>query len=263
MDSLVLLAFILTGILEIAIPLILGFLAVKKLNVSWKVFGFGSLFFVLVQIIHVPLVIFTQPVLSGFLAANYGKIAIVFVLAVYLGLLAGLFEEITRWLVLKYFFARQKIKLNKNNALMFGLGWAGIESALVGILVLLSMLSYVSITSMDETQIQDVYGSQLNETQMSQLKEQRNALLNLNPFDVLIGLLERIMTIGVHLAFTFLVFTGIVSGRKIYLVLAVFFHSLLDFLAVYVSSLYGILPTEGIALVFALASLYYVRKQFK
>jgi len=144
---------------------------------------------------------------------------------------------------------------------MFGLGWGGIESILVGLLVFSSMLSYVTLTSISEQQTVDLYGSQLNETQLEQLKTQRNALLKLTPLDVSVGLLERLMTITLHIAFTLLVFSAVLFNKKLFLFLAILWHSLLDFLAVFVGQNYGVWPTEGILFVFFLIAVYYIKKQ--
>ncbi len=259
MDSLVALTFFLVALLEIAVPLGAGYWLKKKFNLPWKIFGFGALFFVLVQILHIPLVLITQPTITAFFASD--TFMLILVLGIYLGLLAGLFEEIGRFLVFKFFFARQKIELTKKNALMFGLGWGGIESILVGLLVFSSMLSYVTLTSISEQQTVDLYGSQLNETQLEQLKTQRNALLKLTPLDVSVGLLERLMTITLHIAFTLLVFSAVLFNKKLFLFLAILWHSLLDFLAVFVGQNYGVWPTEGILFVFFLIAVYYIKKQ--
>ncbi len=132
MDSVVALTFLLVVLGDIAFPVGLAYFLVKKFNLSWKVFGFGALFMVAVQVLHIPFILFTQPSLVSFFASD--KIMLLIALGIYLGLLAGLFEEIGRFLAFKFFYPKQKIELNKKNALLFGLGWGGIEAIIIGCL---------------------------------------------------------------------------------------------------------------------------------
>ncbi len=106
------------------------------------------------------------------------------------------------------------------------------------------MLSYIALTSISEEQTTALYGKSLSEEQLTQLKAQRNALLNLTPFDVIAGLLERIMTVIIHVALTLLVFYAVFLNKKLFLGLAVLVHALLDFFAVYAGQTLGIWPTE-------------------
>lgn len=266
MDLLVVLAFIIVGLLQIVLPLALGYWVVKKFNVSWKLFGLGVLFFIIVQILHVPLVLLTQPILATFLTElAFDQIAIIFVLAIFLGLLAGLFEEPGRFLVFKYFFKRMKIELRKENALIFGLGWGGIESILIGVIVLLTMFSYIAATSLTEQDLQDLNasaGGVLTAGQLEAIEANNEALINLTPIDLVPSLLERIMALTLHVAWTLMVFSAIVSGRKRLLGLAILWHAAVDFFAVFFGIAYGVLVAEAIIFVFAVVALFYIRKEF-
>jgi len=88
MDSLVVATFAVVALLEIAVPLTLGYWIVRRFGVPWRVFGLGALFFIVVQVIHTPLVLATQVPLSRALLP-LGTAAPLVGLALYLGLLAG------------------------------------------------------------------------------------------------------------------------------------------------------------------------------
>ena len=119
MDPLVVLTFLIVGVLQIIIPICLGYWARKKFKTSWKVFAYGALFFIIVQIFHVPLVLVTQTPLAVYLTQlAVSQVVILLIIAIYLGILAGLFEELGRFFVFKRFFKRKKIKLNKENAFL-------------------------------------------------------------------------------------------------------------------------------------------------
>ena len=267
MDPLVILTFIVVGLLQIAIPIGLGYWARKKFDVKWKVFGFGALFFILVQVVHIPLVLITQTPIALYLTQlAFSQMVILIILAIYLGLLAGLFEELGRFYVFKRFFKRKKIKLNKENALMFGLGWGGLESIFVAMLMFLTMFSYTLATSLTEQDILDLneeYGGFLTQEQLDAIKVQNEAFMSITPLDLLPSLFERIMALTLQIAFSLLVFTSVLNSRKLLLYLAIAWHAALDFFAVFLISLTDVFITELSIFVFALIAFIYIERVFK
>ena len=253
MDPLVVAAFAVAIFLEIAIPLALGYWIVRRFGVSWRVFGLGALFFIVVQVIHAPLAVVTQTPL--YLAAlPFGTTAAVAVLAVYLGLLAGLFEEVGRYLVYSYYFRRRDISLTRETALQFGAGWGGVESIIVALLVLSSMVTYILLTS---------DGSLPFLPDDPAVMAQIEPLRNIAPFEILMGLAERIMTITLHIAWSLMVLVAVVHGRKALLALAVIWHAAVDAAAVFFVQTQGVLVTEAVVFVFALAGLAYILMQWR
>lgn len=248
MDPLVVATFAVVALLEIVVPLALGYWIVKRFGASWKVFALGALFFIVVQIIHTPLVLVTQNPLYLALLPSGATTALAG-LAVYLGLMAGLFEEIGRYLVYRYVFRRQAIPLTRENGLQFGAGWGGIESIFVAFLVLTSMLSYIALTG---------EGSMLFIPDDPTVQAQVDALQALTPLDILPGLAERMMTITLHIAWSLMVLAAVVYGKKALLALAILWHAAVDAAAVYLAQTQGILVTEAMIFVFAVIGLAYI-----
>ncbi|MCK8518880.1 YhfC family intramembrane metalloprotease [Methanoculleus sp. 7T] len=248
MDPLVVVTFAVVALLEIAVPLVLGYWIVRRFGVPWRIFGLGALFFIAVQVIHTPLVLVTQaPLYLAFLPM--GTTAAVAVLAVYLGLLAGLFEELGRYLVYRYYFRRRGIALTRENGLQFGAGWGGVESMLVALIVISGMLSYIALTG---------DGWSLFVPDDPAVQAQVEALRSLTPLDILPGLAERMMTITLHIAWSLLVLAAVVYGKKLLLVLAVLWHAAVDAAAVYLVQTQGIFVTEAAVFVFAVLGLAYI-----
>jgi len=248
MDPLVVATFAVVALLEIIVPLALGYWIVKKFGAPWQVFVLGALSFIAVQVVHTPLVLVTQAPL--YLAVlPMGTMAAVAVLAVYLGLLAGLFEEVGRYLVYRYFFPRREISLARENGLQFGAGWGGVESMIVALLVLSSMVSYIVVTS---------NGSMLFIPGDPAVQAQVEALRALTPLDILPGLAERMMTIVLHIAWSLMVLAAVVYGRKALLALAVIWHTAVDAAAVYLVEMQGLLVTEAVIFVFAVLGFAYI-----
>ena len=248
MDPLVVATFAVVALLEIVVPLALGYWIVKRFGASWKVFALGALFFIVVQIIHTPLVLVTQNPLYLALLPSGATTALAG-LAVYLGLMAGLFEEVGRYLVYRYLFRRQEIPLTRENGLLFGTGWGGVESMIVAFLVLTSMLSYIALTG---------EGSMLFIPDDPTVQAQVDALQALTPLDILPGLAERMMTITLHIAWSLMVLAAVVYGKKALLALAILWHAAVDAAAVYLAQTQGILVTEAVVFVFAVIGLVYI-----
>ncbi|KDE55957.1 YhfC family intramembrane metalloprotease [Methanoculleus sp. MH98A] len=248
MDPLVVATFAVVIFLEIAIPLALGYWIVRRFGVPWRIFALGALFFIVVQIVHAPLVLVTQTPL--YLAAlPMGTTVAVAVIAVYLGLLAGLFEEVGRYLVYRYYFRRREIALTRENALQFGAGWGGVESIFVALLVLTSMVSYIIITS---------DGSMLFLPDDPAVMAQVEAIQAITPLEIAIGLAERMMVIPLHIAWSLMVLASIVYGRKALLALAVVWHAAVDVAAVYLVQMYGLFVTEAAVFVFSVIGVAYI-----
>jgi uncharacterized membrane protein YhfC len=250
MDPWVVAAFLITIALEIAIPLLLGFFIAKKLKVSWKLFVLGLVFFIAVQVIHTPLVLITQAPLALALRGLTTNPALVLAaLAIYLGLMAGLFEEIGRYLVFRYYFTREGIRHSRENALMFGAGWGGVESMIIGVLLSFTLVSYLYASIALSSP-----GVATNTAEAQQLA----LLLQITPADVLFGLAERIMTLTLQIAFTLMVMYSVMRGTLLFLGLAVAWHAAVDAAAVYASQTIGIPATEGLLFLFFLAGLAFI-----
>lgn len=266
MDLLVVAAFVLTIMLEFAVPVALGWWLVRRFGLSWKVFAYGAGFFVLVQLVHAPLVILLQgPVVAWFTDIFAQEWAVIAALAIVLGLLAGLFEEIGRWLVFTRFFPRKEVAISRENGVLFGAGWGGVECILVGLLVLLTFTSYLmapaTLAQLSAPDAAATLG--LNEEQLQLATYQLEVLMNLAPVDVLTGLAERMMTVTLHIAFSLMVLAAVLTARKMLLAAAIAAHAIVDALVVFTAQMYGILVTELILFVFALIALAYIRMQWR
>ncbi|HZD44202.1 MAG TPA: YhfC family glutamic-type intramembrane protease [Methanomicrobiales archaeon] len=262
MDTLVVLTFIFVILVEIIFPLLVGYWIIRRFNVPWKLFTYGIIFFIIVQVFHTPLVLSTQLPLLQFLTVTVANQTIALaIFAAILGILAGLFEEIGRYLVFTYFFPWRGIDLSKENGLLFGAGWGGIESIAIGGLLILTLVSYIVAAPLTEQQLQELnqsLGGTLTEEQVQALQNQNQALRNLTPWDILPGLFERFSAFILQIAFTLLVLTAVVQGRLLLLGLAIFWHALVDFFAVFLSATVGILVTEATLAALALIGIWFI-----
>ncbi|HUU74484.1 MAG TPA: YhfC family glutamic-type intramembrane protease [Methanoregulaceae archaeon] len=251
MSLTVTLTFALVVALEIIIPLALGYLIIRRYGLRWSIFLYGALFFILSQVIHIPLLYLAEPSYSEWIRSAIADPALALAaLALFLGLFAGVLEECVRYLVFSRFFPRKKINLTREHGLLFGAGWGGIESIFVALLVLQSMILYIVLTSggPEALLINATIG---DPSQMAALE----SIKALTPTDILPGLFERIMTITLHIAFTMLVLLAVARARLLYLLAAIAWHTVMDFFAVYIALMYGIWPSEAILAVNAVLGI--------
>jgi uncharacterized membrane protein YhfC len=263
MDQLVVATFLIVGLAEVLLPLAVGYFLARRLGVKWSVFGWGVAFFVAIQIIHTPIIIVMQePMLAWAKGAHLSPQVTLAIFAAVMGLLAGVFEEVGRYLVFKHFFSRKNIELSKGNALMFGAGWGGIESALVGFLIALTLFSYISASPLNDTQISEMnqsIGGAMTAEQVELMRGQIDSLLALTPLDLLPSLIERIMALILQITWTMMVYTAVVESKRGLLAIAIATHALVDAGSVYVGQSMGILPSELFVLVAAVIAASYLK----
>ena len=172
-----------------------------------KAFLPGALAFVISQLlIRIPLLKFVLPQYAwyGVLQLNpwtYG---------LFLGLTAGLFEETARWIAICFFL---KGKQEREHGLAFGLGHGGIEAiVLVGVPLLGAAL---------------------------QLFTDKAALPFVGAGSLFIIGIERLFAITFHVGASLLVMYGVRRRKPLFLLAAIFLHTLLDAAVVILPAVWG------------------------
>ena len=233
-------------------PLVLAFLARRRLGVSWRYFGYGALIFFLFQLIsRVPLV----TVLGRVLAPELNSSTVfLYVWLIALPLTAGLFEEIGRYIGYRWLMGKEEKTWNK--AVMYGLGHGGLESiVLVGGLALLTL---VNILVLSNTNLNILPASQ-----HAQVVQQFAALNALPIWSPLLGAWERLWTLPFHVAMSVIVLQVFRRGQMRWLWLAVLLHTLLDLSATLLpqwlgSSFNASLLLEGVVALFGVLSIWII-----
>lgn len=128
--------------------------------------------------------------------------------------LAGVFEEIGRFLLMKYF------EYIRKNPLMFGLGW-GIAEAFILFTLNIAILLLL------------------------------NQAIGLN--EVFPSAVERIITTGLHVALTMIIFKSL--DKKILLFLAIIFHALINIIVALSYFVFGFSAWTGELILFGLTAL--------
>jgi uncharacterized membrane protein YhfC len=232
-------------LVALAAPIATALYFHRREKISWKVIGVGALTWFL----------FTQ-VLEGMLHlyvlqhTTIPKIPWAFVL--YGILAAGIFEEVGRYVMMRYMLPLHRAW---KDGVAFGIGHGGIESLLIGVLGGVQVF---------------ILGMLLNAGQLESIKIPASALQSLTTVltapswvFLLMGL-ERVFAFIFQIAMSVLVMYALRYGKIIFVLYAVVLHAFFDLMpAMYQAHIAPLWLTEIFVAVFALIALYSMRDSKK
>ncbi len=136
----------------------------------------------------------------------------VWMYALYGGIMAGLFEETGRFLAFKTVL-RKKTD-NDSNALMYGAGHGGFEcSFLLGITMINNIIWSVLINSGNTAALTGALSGDV----LKQAEDSIGALLSTQPYIFLLGSVERIIAVTLHIALSVLVWFAAKNRKRLWL----------------------------------------------
>ena len=237
---------VLNPLLMISMPILLGILLSARLKAEWRIYGLGMVTFVASQVLHIP---FNQwllnPVLQRLAPEPVGGSAALAIVAILLGLSAGVFEETARLLMLLGPLRKAR---TWRDGLMFGAGHGGAEAILLGLLSLYSLVQLVALRDAD-------LAATLAPAQVETARTALTIFWGMPWYEHLIPTLERAFAICLHLGLSILVLQALTRRNWLWFVLAVLWHALVDAAAVFAMQTWGVYPAEAMVAIFGLLSL--------
>jgi uncharacterized membrane protein YhfC len=254
--DLVVITRFLNGFLMIAMPIALGIYLVNRLQSSGKIWIIGATTFIISQVAHLPFNSYLlNPILGTIQQAIHGVSANLLV-AVLLGLSAGIFEECARYGMFRWWL---KDKHTWNTAVVAGAGHGGIEAIILGGIVMMVYLNMVALRNSDLSTLN------LSPDQLESTRQQIQVYWSVAWYDTLFGAIERAFTIPFHIMASVLVlkvFTRRPGHQQLgWLGLAIGLHTLMDASVVFIAgqwngyiaeAVLGILAIFEIILIFVL-----------
>jgi uncharacterized membrane protein YhfC len=239
-------ARILNFSLMIAMPIVLAVYLSRKLKTEWRLFGIGVLTFILSQILHVPFNYWLLTPILEVLGLSITQPGFQLVIVgLFYGLSAGLFEEVSRYIGYSLWIKDDR---DWKSALMYGIGHGGIESILLGGLVL---VAFIQVIALQGTDLSTVVDADQIEIARAQIDAYWAAPWHL----AILGAVERLATILFHLSATILVLQSYLRKNILWLLLAIAWHMVVDAVAVFASQTWNPYITEGVILVLGFLSL--------
>ncbi|MGW8225213.1 MAG: YhfC family intramembrane metalloprotease [Anaerolineales bacterium] len=246
MNSVLIFTYPLGIFLVLALVIGLGVFLTRKYNLSWRLYWIGAALFVIAQILHIPFNIFLDRLFkTGSLPLPPEQYQLIFS-AIILGLSAGLFEEITRYVGLRWW---AKDARTWPKGVLFGAGWGGMEAIIFFVVTML--LNYVVFTVLRTVDLSTI----LPPEQQAPLVQGLDLFWNVTWYDSLLGALERMLVLPIQVAMTIIVLQVFLRGQSRWLWLAILWHALLDAVSVYSVRTWGVYTTEGIVAIFTILSL--------
>jgi uncharacterized membrane protein YhfC len=221
-----------------------------------SVFTGAGVFIVFQMVTRIPLIQLILPKMQWY--ADMAKNNL-WGYALFLGLTAGLFEEVGRYLAFTLILKKHQ---DWNNAVAYGIGHGGIEAIL---LVGLSNVGNLITSIMINSGLYETMMAQYPEQSREMLIQARNVLVGTPSTMYLVASAERLFTFFIHIALSVLVMAGIQKKKGLlYLGLAILLHMLIDSPVVILSgSGANILVIEAFIFILAIISFVYIRNQGK
>lgn len=226
--------YTLNFLLMLGLPFVLAAFLARRLGTRWGLVWVGAVTFIASQVVHIPLnavlgqVGVLQPAKAGWPLVWYAAV---------LGLMAGLCEELARYLVLRFWLKRDR---SWNAALMFATGHGGVEAVIFGALAGIQTLNIFILRNVDPAQLG------VTPDNLPAVQTQIAAAWSVPILLPLLGAFERVSAISTHLFLAVLVMQVFTRRSIFWLAAAILWHTLVDGLAVYAAFTWGALPTEAI-----------------
>jgi uncharacterized membrane protein YhfC len=239
------------SLIMLALPLLLAAWLVRRYGLPWRLFLIGAGTFIGSQLVHIPFNRFIlQPFAErlGLQGAETGLPLVL--LAILFGLSAGLFEETARYIVYRVWLGDER---RWKGGLLFGLGHGGMEAMLLGGLSFYVLMQTIAYRNADLTTI-------VPAEQLALARAQLDAYWSAPWYAALLGALERMFAIGIQVSLAVMVLQAFTRRNVVWLLLAILWHAIIDAVAVYGASTWGIYLTElAIALMAGLSVLFLFR----
>ncbi|MCB8945459.1 MAG: YhfC family intramembrane metalloprotease [Ardenticatenaceae bacterium] len=243
--------FGLNYLLMIAMPLVLGRWVARRRGAGWAYFGMGAVTFVASQVLHIP---FNWLILQKWqlLPRDTAVLSNLIILSLFLGLSAGVFEEVARYMTFRFW---AKGARSWGTGLMLGVGHGGIEAIL---LALLGILGVGQLALIDQGWFAAAITAEQRPLIEAIITETFSAPWNM----VLLGALERGFALCAHLAMSLLVMQVLVRGQVRWLGLSILWHTVLNATAVVVVTKWGAVAAEGalgVLTLFSVGIIFWLR----
>jgi uncharacterized membrane protein YhfC len=237
--------YALSSLLMIAIPVGLAFFLTRRWQMGWGVWWIGFATFIISQVGHIPFNSLMTSLLNKSGLVYWPQTWQLLFSAVFLGLSAGIFEEVSRYLVLHFWAKKAR---SWRNGVMFGAGHGASEAIIFGGLALLGFVNMLIVRSMDLSTL-------VSADQLTLAQQQLAAYWSAPWYSSLLGAVERVFAITCHIFMATLVMRAFTHKNIAWLFAAIGFHTLLDGVAVFCQPYVSVYVLEAIVGGFAVVSL--------
>lgn len=175
-------------------------------------------------------------------------------------LMAGIFEECGRHIVLKYILKRDR---SRENAVLYGIGHGGIEVLAVALPTIIISLAVAAAFSKGDAE-SALRALKITEETASAALPTVQAAAAFGFGTMALNVMERLFAMLLHIALTIIVYSGVRGGKKGYLPLAILLHMLMDtFPVLYQRGVAPLWSVEVWVAIWAVAAVWIARKLYR
>lgn len=240
---------LLNALLMVGIPIFLGVYFFRKLGAEWNTYAVGAATWGITFVLHL---VFNAWVLNPFMetmgfSVTSSGLALVWT-GILLGLAAGIFEETGRYVVYARFLPKAR---TWTEGLMLGAGHGGFEAIFFGALGLYTFLQMIVLKDLPPGQLSALVTPDKLDITLAQI----SIFWGTPWYDHLLGSLERISAIVIHLSMSLMVLNAVRKKNILWFFVSILWHTLTNALAVYSMTTWGAYVTEGILILLAIFSI--------
>jgi uncharacterized membrane protein YhfC len=237
--------FPLNALLMIAMPILLAIYLARKFGLEWEIWLIGGATFILSQVGHIPFNAGLNALFRHNILPLPPSAWLVTFNAVVGGLSAGLWEELSRYAMFRWWL---KDARSWRKGVFAGSGHGGAEAIILGILVLVTFFQLSAYRNVDLTAI-------VPSAQLATAQAQIASYWATPWYATLLGAVERFFTIPTHIALSVIVLQTFIRKQWFWVWLAVLYHAFLDASIVFLLKPLGMYWIEALVGGFAVLSM--------
>ena len=238
-------AHLFNGLLMMVMPIGLAIYLSQRWKLGWGLWLIGAATFILSQVGHIPFNAAAGGILNKTSLVDWPRTSQIIFNAVFAGLSAGLFEELSRYAMFRWW---TKDARSWKKGVLAGAGHGGAEAIILGGLVFFSFLQLVAYRNLDLSTV-------VPADQLEVAKAQIAAYWSATWYDSLLGAVERFFTIPTQIALAVLVVQTFIRKQWFWVWLAVLYHALADASTILLVRPLGMYWTEVLIGGFAVISI--------
>ena len=239
--------YLLTIIVEIGLPVALAVWLLRKYSSSWMLIVTGMITYAISELIHIPALNGLKLLFSNGALPTPSAQWVPLLNGLIIGLLAGLVENILRWVGFK---VNGKNSKPFRSGVALAIGHGGVELALVGVLIAVNLGSVLFYNA--GAQIAKGVATSTVQATLQQIASYWASPWYYGP----ISLFEHLVTFTLQFVASFMVWRAVAQRRPLWLLWAVLYQTINEGIVTFLSGQgWGLWEIEGILALFLLLNV--------
>jgi uncharacterized membrane protein YhfC len=240
--------YLLNGTLMVAVPILLGYLLVRKFKLGWNPWFAGAVTFLLSQVIYGFFTRGATGMLNNTSMINWSMSAKMAFNAAFLGLSAAVIEEGMRYVLLRWWSRDLR---SWKEGLLLGAGHGGAQAVVLGVFALFYVSQMIQMRGAEMANVVDA-------SQVEQATELVQRFWSAPWYDTFLSGLDALLFLAINLGLATMVVLSFREGKPGWFALAILFHAVAGLIREGGPYFVGVYWTEGLLAVCAALAIFLV-----